>query len=76
MTTQTLAEVELDLIDARAALAKGRHAVNYGIGDRTLARAKLPELVQEVARLERQVRALTDVQNGVKNPDYLVPKWT
>lgn len=76
MTTQTLAEVELELIDARAALAKARHAISYGIGDRTLARAKLPELTQDVARLERQVRALTDVQNGVTNPDFLCPKWT
>lgn len=76
MTTQTLAEVESDLINARAALAKARHAIQYGIGDRTVGRAKLPELVAEVARLERLVRALTDVQNGVDNPDFLVPKWS
>ena len=75
MTTQTLAAVEAELIDARAALAKARHAVQYGIGDRNLVRADLPQLIRHVANLERQVRALTGVQQGVQNPDYLVPKW-
>lgn len=75
MTMQTLAEVEAELTAARAALAKARHAISYGIGDRTLARARLPDLIQDVARLERSVRALTNVQQGVNNADFLTPKW-
>lgn len=75
MSNRTLAVVEADLIDATAALAKARHAISYGIGDRNLARARLPDLERHVGRLNREHTALTNVQQGVQNPDYLVPKW-
>ncbi len=72
----SLADATQHLSDAQDALTKARKAVQYGIGDRQLTRARITELAAEVQYWSRLVREKTDAAAGVTNPGFMTPKWS
>lgn len=72
----TLADKQVELDKALAALNAARYAVAYGQGDRSVTRARLPELEMHVARLSREVRELTAAAAGATNPLFVTPTWS
>lgn len=71
----TLAEKQTELDHAKASLNAARYAVAYGQGDRSVTRARLPELEEHVARLSREVREMTAYAAGATNPMFVTPTW-
>jgi hypothetical protein len=71
----TLAAKQAELAQARSALEAARYAVSYGQGDRSVTRARLPELEQHVARLAREVRELQAAAAGATSPQMITPSW-
>ena len=71
----TLAEKTAELVLAKVALAAARLAQSYGQGDRSLQRAALNDLTNDVARLAREVDTLTSLAAGARNPSVLTAAW-
>lgn len=71
----TLADKQAELVLAKDALNAARLAQSYGQGDRSLQRANLADLESHVARIQRDIDALTAVAAGAYNPIFSTAKW-
>jgi len=76
MTGITLAQAQTHLEKAQAALNAAYEAQQYSIGDRQVSRADIEKLESAVNHWSRVVREKTQRAQGVKNPGYMVAKWT
>ncbi len=71
----TLAEKQAELALAKDALNAARLAQSYGQGDRSLQRANLATLEEHVARIQRDIEALTAAAAGARNPMILTAAY-
>lgn len=76
MGVATLAAKQAELILAKDALNAARLAQSYGQGDRSLQRANLATLEEHVARIQRDIDALTAYAAGGRNPMVMTAAWS
>ena len=73
VTTQAHAQARLQLwLDADEAVSKGQ---SYSIGDRSLTRASVNEIRNQIAYWQRQVEGFRAAALGAGSPGIRVVKW-
>lgn len=73
VSSQSDAQTRLQLwLDAEEAVSKGQ---SYAIGDRSLTRANLSEIVERIGYWQRQVEGFRAKALGASSPGMRVVKW-
>ncbi len=73
VSSQADAQTRLQLwLDAEEAVSKGQ---SYAIGDRSLTRANLSEIIERIGYWQRQVEAFRAKSLGAGAPGLRVAKW-
>lgn len=73
VSSQAEAQTRLQLwLDAEEAISKGQ---SYSIGDRSLTRANLSEVVERIGYWQRQVEGFRSKGLGAGSPGMRVAKW-
>jgi len=71
--TQADAQTRLQLwLDAEEAISKGQ---SYAIGDRSLTRANLPDVIERIGYYQRLVEGFRAAALGAAVPGLRVAKW-
>lgn len=74
-TVANLTDKQAELIRAKDALNAARLAQSYGQGDRSLQRANLSDLEIHVARIQRDIDALTALAAGAVSPLFVTAAY-
>lgn len=72
----TLAEIQTEISEVRAALSATYKAQSYGQGDRSLQRARIGELNDRLTQLCRTEAELQAAAAGASNPCVVTPRWS
>lgn len=72
----TLAAIQTEIAEVRAALSAAYKAQSYGQGDRSLTRANILDLEGRLSRLIRTETELTAHAAGAKNAGVVTPRWS
>ncbi|RZV50751.1 MAG: hypothetical protein EX270_11120 [Pseudomonadales bacterium] len=71
----TLAQVRTKITETEAAITKVKTAQGYSISDKSVQRARLTELTEELAGLRRDERMLEAIDAGATT-GILTAKWS
>lgn len=72
---RTLAEIDRDIREARAALKASTVGSSYSIGSRSYTRHELEALREQITVLVRERKAVAAALAGATNPSVSVAVW-
>jgi hypothetical protein len=73
MRTQT--EINAEITEVRAAIAKATNHAAYSQGDKQVTRTPLADLKRHLNSLQRELNEAVAAASGANNPGVITPSW-